>query len=237
MRVLGVIPARGGSKGVPGKNLRPLGGKPLIAWTAEAATGSSLSQVILSTDSEEIANVGRTLGLEVPFLRPGELATDEAKSLPVLQHALRFMEEQTGKFEAIMMLQPTTPFRTTVDIDQCVQLLHDHVCDSVISVEDVGAYHPARMKYVRDGFLIDPPFAEEVENQPRQQLEPMYIRNGAVYLTRRETLLDGSFKGRRSLAYLMPKFRSTNIDSEHDLIYAEWLAGIDADLSSRAGKL
>lgn len=218
MKVLGVIPARGGSKAIPRKNLVMLGGKPLLAWTCEAAKGSKLDRIIVSTDNEEIARVAVSHGVDVPFLRPAELSEDSSATIDAVTHALEAIDE---KFDAVMVLQPTSPFRTTQDIDECLALLEQSAADSVISVVDVGGYHPARMKYLDSGRLVDPPFVELRENQPRQELVPMYIRNGAVYLTRTNTLLEGSFKGADCIAYVMPADRSVNIDEPIDLIVAE----------------
>ena len=224
MRVLGVIPARGGSKSVPGKNIRLLGDKPLIAYTIhEALKSRLLTRVIVSTDNEEIAGISEDYGLKVPFMRPSELATDKANALPVIQHALLEMEKVSESFDAVMMLQPTTPFRQVDDIDRAIDLLNNTIdADSVVSVVDVGSYQPARMKYLENGILIDPPFCEAYENQPRQELKPMYIRNGAIYLTRRETLLKGSFKGSKCMAWIMDDDRSVNIDTAADFDYAEY---------------
>ena len=218
MKVLGVIPARGGSKAIPRKNLVMLGGKPLLAWTCEAAKGSKLDRIIVSTDNEEIARIAVSYGVDVPFLRPAELSEDSSATIDAVTHALEAIDE---KFDAVMVLQPTSPFRTTQDIDECLALLEQSAADSVISVVDVGGYHPARMKYLDSGRLVDPPFVELRENQPRQELVPMYIRNGAVYLTRTKTLLEGSFKGADCIAYVMPSDRSVNIDEPIDLIVAE----------------
>jgi len=136
MKVLGVITARGGSKGVPRKNIRLLGDKPLIAWSIEAAKGSNLlTDFIISTDDEEIERVAKEWGAPVPFRRPADLATDEAKSIPVIQHALQWMKEHEGKeYDAVMILQPTSPFRTAKDIDACMQKMEDTGCDSVMGV-------------------------------------------------------------------------------------------------------
>lgn len=224
MRVLGVIPARGGSKGVPRKNIRDLCGKPLIAWTIEAANGSKLARTVVSTDDEEISSVARGLGAEVPFRRPAELATDSARAIPVIQHALCTIEEIEGRqFDAVMMLQPTTPLRKREDIDGAIALLDRTGADSVIAVVDVEGHHPARMKFMEGDRLIDPPYCEASENQPRQELRPMFIRNGAIYLTRRSVVLGGSFKGQDCRAWLMPSERSVNIDNSLELRYAEWL--------------
>ena len=226
LNVLGVIPARGGSKGVPGKNIKPLAGIPLIAYTIRASINSKyLTRVIISTDNEEIANISRKYGGEVPFLRPPDLATDNANAIPVIQHALTTLEknEDAVIYDFVVMLQPTSPFRTEKDIDGAIKLLDRSGADSVISVINVDAHHPARMKYLEGDKLIDPKFSEEYENQPRQELIPMYIRNGAIYAMRKNVLLGGSFKGNDSRAWIMSSERSLNIDTEMDFKHAEWL--------------
>ena len=219
MNVLGLIPARAGSKSIPKKNLVDLGGRPLIAWTIEAAVNSSLSKVIVSTDSIEIAAACKSLGAEVPFMRPEKISKDDSLSIDVVIHALDTLEED---FDSVMLLQPTSPFRSVSDIDDAIQLLAE--ADSVISVEAVEGMHPARMKFINtDGYLVDPLFAEEVENMPRQQLSPLYIRNGAIYLTKIDSIRQRTFKGAKSRALIMPSSRSINIDSEFDLQIARAL--------------
>ena len=215
MKVLGLIPARGGSKSIANKNLVDLGGCPLIKWTIDAASKSSLSRVVVSTENQEIAETCRSLGAEVPFVRPDSLASDDAQSIDVVLHALDALVEQ---FDAVMLLQPTSPFRTHDDINLALTMNHDGA--SVNSVVPVDGTHPARMKFIEDGFLVDPPFVEEVENMPRQNLRPMYIRNGAIYLTTVNDLKSHTFKGSKSRALVMPKERSLNIDSQFDLIVA-----------------
>jgi len=215
MRVLGLIPARGGSKSISRKNLVDLGGVPLIQWTIQAALGSNLERVVVSTDDDEIAEISQSLGAEVPFKRPAELSSDQTLSIDVVLHALDVLEED---FDAVMMLQPTSPFRTSIDIESAIKIIED--ASSVISVVPVEGTHPARMKFVEDGVLIDPPFAETIENMPRQELRPMYIRNGAIYLTRISDLRHRTFKGALSRALIMPKERSINIDTGFDLALA-----------------
>lgn len=223
-RVLGVIPARGGSKGVPRKNIAPILGKPLIAYTIEAAIASKrLTDVIVSTDDDEIARVARDCGAQVPFKRPAELATDRAQAIPTIQHAVREMEAARGyRYDAVVMLQPTTPLRTAKDIDECVEKLFRTDADSVISVVEVGGYHPVRMKRIVNDELVD--YAEEeIENRPRQELAPVYLRAGSVYATKRDVLMEqNSFKGRISRPYIVPSERHANIDSLIDLKIAEW---------------
>lgn len=224
MNILGIIPARGGSKGVIGKNQKMLSDKPLIQYTIETALQSNLSDVIVSTDDENIAAISRALGIKVPFIRPTEFASDNAESIDVAIHALNFMENLIKKsIDAIMLLQPTTPFRSIDDINNAIKLLSQHKdADSVISVVDVEGHHPARMKFINDGVLIDPVFCEKVENQNRQELDKMYIRNGAIYLTKSDVILNRSYKGNKCMALLMPNSRSINIDTETDFKLAEW---------------
>ena len=228
MRVLGVVIARGGSKGIARKNVTMLCGKPLLQYTADAALAANrLSRVILTTENDEIAEVGKECGLQVPFMRPDELAQDDTPSLPVIQHAVQFMQQQGEQFDAILTLQPTNPLRRASDIDGAIDLLESTGADSVISFVDVGEKHPARMKYIEpDGRVVDPPFAEDFEGQPRQDLPPLYLREGSIYLTRTEVLMQqNSFKGDDCRAWMIPPQRACNIDTPFDLMMAEWLIG------------
>jgi len=234
MRVVGVVTARGGSKGIPRKNVRLLCGRPLLQYTAEAAMGSRLlSRTILSTDNETIAEVGRQCGLDVPFMRPAELARDDTPAIPVLQHAVRKLEEAGEYYDAILTLQPTNPLRRPQDIDGTIELLEKTGADSVISFVEVGDKHPARMKVIgEDGHVIDPPFAEEFEGQPRQKLPKLYLREGSIYLTRRVVLMEqNSLKGRDCRAWIIPEERACNIDTPFDLFLAEQM------LKMREGQL
>jgi len=234
MRVVGVVTARGGSKGIPRKNVRLLCGRPLLQYTAEAAMGSRLlSRTILSTDDETIAEVGRQCGLDVPFMRPAELARDDTPAIPVLQHAVRKLEEAGEYYDAILTLQPTNPLRRPQDIDGTIELLEKTGADSVISFVEVGDKHPARMKVIgEDGHVIDPPFAEEFEGQPRQKLPKLYLREGSIYLTRRVVLMEqNSLKGRDCRAWIIPEERACNIDTPFDLFLAEQM------LKMREGQL
>lgn len=226
MRVLGIIPARGGSKGIPGKNIVPLLGKPLLAYTAEAALASKrLTRVILSTDDDQIAAVGLGLGLDVPFMRPPELARDDTPTLPVLQDCVRRLEAAGERYDAVFILQPTNPLRLASDIDGAIELLERSGADSVIGFAPVGERHPARMKMLDpEGRVIDPLFAEQFEGQRRQDLPPLYLRDGSVYVTRRDVLMEqNSIQGRDCRAWLMPVERAWNIDEPFDLFLVEQL--------------
>jgi CMP-N,N'-diacetyllegionaminic acid synthase len=226
-RVLAVIPARGGSKGVPRKNVRPVCGRPLIAYTIDAAlaAGPLLHRVIVSTEDEEIAAVARECGAEVPFLRPAELAGDRVPTAPVLQHATRFVEEQEGSaVDWVLLLQPTDPLREVEDIEASCALAFRGGCDSVISVVQVLAEHPILMKRIEGDRLL-PYCIEEKEGTRRQDYQPpAYMRNGAIYLTRRDVVMErGSLWGEVIRPYVMPEERSVGIDSELDLKLVELL--------------
>ncbi|MEZ0395251.1 MAG: acylneuraminate cytidylyltransferase family protein [Anaerolineales bacterium] len=227
VRTLAVIPARGGSKGVPHKNIRPVAGKPLIAYTIEAALAvrDCLHRIIVSTDDEQIAETARRWGAEVPFLRPAELSGDRVPMVPVLQHAVGAIEAQDGlRLDWVLLLQPTAPLRAPADIRAALDLAARGGCDSVISVVQVFAVHPILMKRIEDDRLL--PFCiEEKEGTRRQDYQPpAYMRNGAIYLTRRDVLMErGSIWGEVIRPYLMPEERSLSIDSELDLKLADLL--------------
>lgn len=226
LRVLGIVLARGGSKGIPRKNIALLAGKPLLAYTATAALQATrLSRVVLSTDDDEIASVGRGLGLDVPFMRPRELAADDTPAIAVLQHTVRALEAKDQRYDAIFTLQPTSPLRRPGDIDGAIALLERTGADSVIAFVEVGDGHPARMKFVdAEGRVTDPPFAETTEGQRRQDLPPLYLREGSVYLTRRDVLVEqGSLKGTDCRAWVVPPNRACNIDEPVDWVVAEAL--------------
>lgn len=226
MNVLGLIPARGGSKGVPRKNIRLLAGKPLLAYTAEAALASQrLSRVILSTDDEEIAEVGRNCGLEIPFLRPAELAADTTPTLPVVQHALKFMETQGERFDAVCLLQPTNPLRQTSTIDGCIDLLERAEADTVFTMLAVPAEHNPHWVYFpnSDGSLRLST-GEATPIPRRQELPPAFHREGSVYVARRDVvMLQNSLYGARVLGFEIERSRSVNIDNLEDWTTAERL--------------
>ena len=226
MNTLGVIPARGGSKSVPRKNIALIHGKPLIAYTIEAAQRSRLlTHFLVSSDDPEIIAVARQYGARVPFIRPAELATDTAPSLPVVQHAVGEMERMHGiTYDYIVLLQPTTPLRLPEDIDAALEKLVATGADSVISVCDVGAYHPARMRQIVDDRLVELPIREPKEMARRQDLPPVYIRNGAIYAVKRDVvMLQNTMSGVVCRPYIMPEERSVNVDSMLDLLLAEIL--------------
>ena len=187
LSTLAIIPARGGSKGLPRKNLLELAGRPLLSFTIEAALGSRVDRVVLSTDSEEIAEVGRRCGAEVPFVRPAELARDQSSSLAVLLHALHWMREREGfSPDVVAFLQPTSPLRTAAHIDAGLDLLDSTGARSVLGVTPVEEVHPYYMFTMDERGALD--YILDVHPRPmrRQDLPPVYRINGALYLTRQE---------------------------------------------------
>ncbi|QQS42025.1 MAG: acylneuraminate cytidylyltransferase family protein [Acidobacteriota bacterium] len=224
MKVLGLIPARGGSKGVPRKNIRLLNGKPLLAYTAESALGSKLlSRVILSTEDQEIAEVGRSLGLDVPFIRPAELAEDTTPTLPVVQHALRQMEDAGEMFDAVCLLQPTNPLRRPEDIDGCIRLLESSGADSVVSVLLVPSeYNPSWVYWKSENGELLLSTGQDEPPPRRQDLPAAFHRDGTIYVTRTEVIrAAGSLYGRNTVGYEMNADFSVNIDTQSDWVKAE----------------
>jgi CMP-N-acetylneuraminic acid synthetase len=224
-KILAVIPARGGSKGVVRKNIRPICGKPLIAYTIETALAARhlLHRTIVSTDDSEIAAVARDHGAEVPFLRPADLAGDKVPTLPVLQHAVSFIEAQDDiKLDWVLLLQPTAPLRALQDIEASLKVADQNNCDSVISVVQVFAEHPILMKRIENNQLLHY-CIEEKEGTRRQDYQPpAYMRNGAIYLTRRDVLMDkDSIWGQVIRPYVMPAERSVSIDNELEVKLVE----------------
>lgn len=221
--IVSFIPARGGSKGVPRKNIRLLGGKPLICHTIEAALASkSAAFVFVSTEDPEIAGIAAAAGARI-IDRPQSLAEDSTPSLPVILHALPLIENLLGeKIEILALLQATTPFRNGEDIDRTVHLLIKSNADSAVSVTPVQHGHPSKIKRMEQDRL-HPYLENEPEGVRRQDLAPAYIRNGGVYATRRETLLaKNSLYGNDCRGYVMPVERSIEIDSPLDFSFAEW---------------
>lgn len=219
LKILALIPARGGSKGIPRKNIKPIAGKPLIAWAIEAALCSRvLDAVVVSTEDEEIADVARQWGAQVPFRRPAELAQDDTPGIDPVLHAL----EQLPDFDAVLLLQPTSPLRTTEDIDACIGLAQGRQAASVVSVSEPGK-HPYWMYRLgtdqRLQTLINvPPISR------RQDLPPVYAVNGALYYTRADWLRrHHAFVTAETVAYVMPPERSVDTDTLLDWKLAEML--------------
>ncbi|AUS28881.1 acylneuraminate cytidylyltransferase family protein [Paenibacillus sp. P2(2022)] len=220
---LAVIPARSGSKGLPGKNIRLLHEKPLIQYSIEAALNSGcVDEVVVTTDSEDIARVSSQAGAAVPFIRPAELATDVAKSIDVLKHAVEFYEQTKNQyFDVIMLLQPTSPLRNALDIKEAYTLFLNNQADSLQSV-NLSGEQPYLLREMDNGKLTAY-LKDEREHLRRQDLKELYALNGAIYIVKRDLLMNSdTLVGPHNCGYIMPRERSVDIDDEFDLKMAEF---------------
>lgn len=220
MKILGLIPARGGSKGVPGKNIKTFAGEPLIAHSIKVGLQcEKIDRLILSTDDEKIAVVGKEYGVEVPFIRPHYLATDEAMALDVFQHALSYVMDQRYIPDAVLVLQPTSPLREVADIENAISLLENSNFDQVISVTEVNQ-HPMWMKTMGHDYELQSYIKELAVSLRRQDLPQLYIPNGAIYIYRRDYLLEPQKKHSVG-AFIMAQWKSIDIDNPLDFFLAE----------------
>lgn len=222
-RCVGLIPARGGSKRLPHKNLLPLAGRPLLAWTVEAArTARHLDRVVLSTDDDELAAIGREYGADVPFARPAELASDTAATVDVVLHALRTLQAQGEHYDYVVILQPTSPLRTAQDIDGALELAQEKQADAVIGVCETD-HPPEWSNTLPDDLSMAGFFRPGIRGTRSQDLPKSYRLNGAVYVYRCDRLLaEGSLvMDDNSYAYVMPRERSVDIDSAIDFEIAQ----------------
>ena len=225
IRILGLTLARGGSKSVPRKNIKPIAGLPLIGYTiAEALKSKFITRYIVSTDDEEIQQVAIQCGAEAPFLRPSEFSTDEASSVSAMQHAVDWVEQQEGvEYDYIVELMCTNPIKTVEDIDASIEKLISTKADSVIAVHQLEDHHPARIKKIINDKITD--FCiQEIPESRRQDLKPKaYIRSGSIYALKRDHLMiEGKRYGsNNSRPYILPQERAVNIDTEIDFMIAE----------------
>ncbi len=222
--VLGIIPARGGSKGVPNKNLMKVGNYSLVERALFTALGSPvLDKILLSSDSQEIIDLVNEYGDFAPFVRPQELAGDTIKSLPVMTHALEWAEKHDKKrYDYIVLLEPPCPFRLSRHIEDALKIVVENNATSVMSMVKVGDYHPIRMKKIDASGVVIPFSDEEPEGLRRQDQENVFIRNGAVYIYKREEILKGNLWGDRPFALLMDRdLYGINIDEPQDLLLAK----------------
>lgn len=223
MKILGIIPARGGSKGVPNKNIRLLGGKPLLQYTIEVAQQANFHRLILTTDSQAIAEVARGFGVEVPFIRPVHLAEDTTPMLPVLQHAVDYLEKHGDYYDFICLLQPTNPFRKVAHIVGCFELQCQTNADTVMTILPVPSeYNPHWVYFQTEDKGLVLSTGEPVPIPRRQELPTAYHREGSVYLVKRDVLmLQSTLYGEKVVGYLMVPEESVNIDTLADWEHAE----------------
>lgn len=227
-KILGIIPARGGSKGIPGKNIKEFCGKPLIAWTIEAALESkALSRLVVSTDYEEIAKIAGKYGAEIPFFRPAELAGDKSPTLSVIIHTVKYLMNNEGyKPDFVLLLEPTCPSRKAKHIKEAIDLILRTAADSVVSVVEVpGHYNPFWQFRVDNNQKMEI-FTGGSFNKiiiRRQDLPKTYTRNGAIYIFKTELLfsVEPSFYGNDSRAYIMDAANNVDIDTPEDWLEAE----------------
>ncbi len=227
MNILGVTLARGGSKGIPGKHLRQLGDKSVLAWTVQAASASELlDYYMVSSDDSAILAEARKHGAGT-LLRPALLAADDTPTIPALQHAVKHFERTTGQtVDAVVEIRATSPFKTTDDIDRVIQALLDSGADSAIGVVRLHDGHPARVKWLDERGRIQD-FLPEPKSGRRQDCKPdAYLRNGTVYaLTRKAVMVEGRIFGHaHSVGVEFPAERSLNLDTEMDWQFAQFLA-------------
>lgn len=220
--LIAIIPARGGSKGLPGKNIKLLGGKPLIQWTVQAALGAAcVDRVIVTTDSQEIATVAREAGAEVPFLRPPSLASDDSSAIDVYLHATGWLESNGADTSKFMVLLPTVPFRTAEDIDTAHSLFVDSGAETLVSMRE--AEIPPGWYFIRSdgGFVTNAGFGSTGAVANRQLGEKYLVPNGAIYILDRRILSEQrTYYSGRTISYIMPPERSVDIDTPLDYLFA-----------------
>lgn len=224
--MLAVIPAREGSKGLPGKNVKLLCGKPLISYTIEAALQANIfDRIIVNTDSKLIADIGLQYGAEVPFLRPSELSTDNASSIDVLIHTVEWFKSRNSIINDIAILQPTSPLRTATHIQGAFSIYESNKADSVISF--VKQQHPIFWsKIINNEGKVEDFFTDASSN--RQKYRELYLPNGAIYLTKTALLSAKSLYSKNTYAYIMNRNSSVDIDTQEDFEYCEYLINRNA---------
>ena len=224
-KILGLITARGGSKGLPQKNIRPLLGKPLIGWTIEQAIESKyLDKIVVSTDSKKIADISMSFGAEVPFLRPDHLATDTSSSIDVISHTLDYLADKNKFFDYIALLEPTSPLRETSDINLAIeQLINNSLTSSaIVAVCRVEVSHPMFCIKVDNNNFIQPYQDSFINQVRRQDLVKAYFYAGVIYVSK---IIDfkkyKGFNHEKTIAYKIPKWKAPEIDDIYDFINVE----------------
>ena len=223
-RILALIPARGGSKGIKDKNIKPLCGKPLIAYSVECALQSRyVDRVVVTTDSERIAHVAAEWGADVPFLRPAALAGDTAKTVDAVVHALTALQTNGEHYDAVVLLQPTQPLRSPIDVDGAIETFYDNHRQGVVSVCEV-ADHPLLIRTIDEGRLHN--LLSLSSTCRRQDMPPYYRVNGCVYINAVDQIDTNTGFNDNPIPYVMPRERSVDIDTQADFDLAEWRLAI-----------
>ena len=224
IRVLGIILARGGSKGLPGKNKMMLRGKPLIAWTVQAGLQSVyINDIVVSTDSHEIAEIAQEYGAEVPFIRPENLATDASQSADSISHAIRFLQEQGRKYDYVILLEPTSPMRDNLDIDDAISMLISCGGSALVSVCRASTSHPSFMFTMESEQKLRPyENIRSVGSLRRQDLSRVFYPDGSLYISSIETFQkEMTFYHEGTLGFEMPRWKSFEIDDDLDFLLVE----------------
>lgn len=222
-KIIAIIPARGGSKGLPGKNIKQLLGKPLIAWTIEQSKASKyIDTIFVSTDNEQIADVARTLGIDIPSLRPAHLAMDNSSSMDVILYTLHMFEEKGKHFDVVILLEPTSPLREVSDIDRSLEILiSNKEAESIVSICKVEAQHPMFLVRLENKWL-SPYLNINFNVQRRQEIEDLYFFEGSLYASYVNSLkLRKNFYHDKTLGYIVPKWKSFEVDDMIDLVIIE----------------
>lgn len=227
LNILGILPARGGSKGIPGKNLRMLCGRPLLAWAAAALVDApSVNRAICSTDDDSIADAALASGLEIPFLRPYKLATDEVPVVDVIRHALDRLDDPDEPYTHIALVQATTPTVTIDDIEAAINLVRSGNADTVISGYHAGMNHPAIMYTLNEEGYVSWLFGDGRHAQRRQDFPAVFVRTGVIYVASTKIIRErGVLYGDRIRALIVDEERSLTIDEERDFRLAQILMG------------
>lgn len=231
-RILAVVTARGGSKGLPGKNIKELNGKPLIGWTLKQLEYSKyIDEVFVSTDSEEIAEVSKQCGFDVPSLRPTHLAEDTSSSMDVLLYTIQLFEKRAKTFDYLMLLEPTSPLRKRNDIDEIIKLAGDNPqSDGVISVGEVHGEHPSIMKKINNEGYIVPYIENEKKVYQRQQFEKAYFPYGVGYLVKISVFKEThTIYSKNMLPYYIERWQNYEIDDIYDFICIENIMKMESD--------
>ena len=224
-KVLALIPARSGSKGLPGKNIINLNGKSLLGWPIEASKNSQyIDKIVVSTDDELIAQTAQNFGAEIPFLRPAELATDESTSIVVIEHALMFFKEKGIDFDYLVFLEPTSPLTEATDINRALEALESNsLADSIVGVSLVESTHPVFDVSINKQGLIEPYLTKNFSSAGRrQEIEEVYFLDGSLYISDTSVLLQKrGFYHERTMPYIVPKWKAFEVDDLVDLLCIE----------------
>jgi CMP-N,N'-diacetyllegionaminic acid synthase len=221
---LAIIPARGGSKGLPGKNIKELCGKPLIAWSIESALNSKyIDEVMVTTDNQNIAEISKQYGANVPFLRPEELASDTATTFDAVKHTIEFYKNELNKeFDYIVLLEPTSPLRESYDIDNAIEILFNSKADSIVGISKTEDQNPAFLVLKdENGYIL----GYENKNMKvfrRQDIKDVYFFEGTIYISKTDVLLrEKTFYHKNTIGYEVPKYKSLEIDDIYDFVMVE----------------